>query len=44
MIWLSLVLDWGLVGIWAGLSLFIAARAVAVGLRVRGEGWTVTGT
>jgi putative MATE family efflux protein len=44
MIWLSLVLDWGLVGIWAGLSLFIAARAVAVGLRVRGEGWAVTGT
>jgi Na+-driven multidrug efflux pump len=43
MIWLSLVLDWGLVGIWAGLSLFIAARAVAVGLRVRGEGWAVTG-
>ncbi|WP_433787265.1 MATE family efflux transporter [Actinomycetospora sp. CA-101289] len=44
MIWLSLVLDWGLVGIWAGLSLFIAARAVAVGLRVRGESWAVTGT
>jgi putative MATE family efflux protein len=43
MIWLSLVLDWGLVGIWAGLSLFIAARAVAVGLRVRGESWAVTG-
>ena len=43
-IWLSLVLDWGLVGIWAGLSLFIVARAVAVGLRVRGEGWAVTGT
>jgi putative MATE family efflux protein len=43
-IWLSLVLDWGLAGIWAGLSLFIVARAVAVGLRVRGEAWAVTGT
>ena len=43
-IWLSLVLDWGLAGIWAGLSLFILARAVAVGLRVRGEAWAVTGT
>jgi putative MATE family efflux protein len=43
-IWLSLVFGWGLIGIWAGLSLFILARAVAVGLRVRGEAWAVTGT
>ena len=43
-IWLSLVFGWGLVGIWAGLALFIAARAVAVGLRVRGDAWAVTGT
>ncbi|MDD7964278.1 MATE family efflux transporter [Actinomycetospora lemnae] len=43
-IWLSLVLGWGLVGIWAGLTLFIVARAVAVGLRVRGDAWAVTGT
>ncbi|GAA4893913.1 MATE family efflux transporter [Actinomycetospora straminea] len=43
-IWLSLVLGWGLVGIWAGLTLFILARAVAVGLRVRGDAWAVTGT
>ena len=43
-IWLSLVFGWGLVGIWAGLSLFILARAVAVGVRVRGEAWAVTGT
>ncbi|MFC5141407.1 MATE family efflux transporter [Actinomycetospora rhizophila] len=43
-IWLSLVFGWGLVGIWAGLSLFIVARAVAVGLRVRGDAWAVTGT
>ncbi|GLZ45093.1 MATE family efflux transporter [Actinomycetospora sp. NBRC 106375] len=44
MIWLSLVLGWGLLGIWAGLALFILARAVAVGVRVRGEAWAVTGT
>jgi Na+-driven multidrug efflux pump len=43
-IWLSLVFGWGLVGIWAGLALFVAARAVAVGLRVRGDAWAVTGT
>ncbi|MEJ2889919.1 MATE family efflux transporter [Actinomycetospora aeridis] len=43
-IWLSLVFGWGLVGIWAGLTLFIVARAVAVGLRVRGDAWAVTGT
>lgn len=42
-IWLSLVLAWGLLGIWAGLALFIAARAVAVGLRVRGDAWAVPG-
>ncbi|GAA4814154.1 MATE family efflux transporter [Actinomycetospora chlora] len=43
-IWLSLALGWGLLGIWAGLALFIAARAVAVGVRVRGDAWAVTGT
>jgi putative MATE family efflux protein len=44
LIWLSLALDWGLAGIWAGLSLFIVGRAIAVGLRVRGDAWAVTGT
>jgi Na+-driven multidrug efflux pump len=43
-IWLSLALGWGLLGIWAGLALFIAARAVAVGVRVRGDAWAVMGT
>jgi putative MATE family efflux protein len=43
-IWLSLALGWGLLGIWAGLALFVAARAVAVGVRVRGDAWAVTGT
>lgn len=44
LIWLSLAVGWGLAGIWAGLSLFVVGRAVAGGLRVRGEAWTVTGT
>jgi putative MATE family efflux protein len=43
-IWLSLALDRGLLGIWAGLTLFVLARAAAVGLRVRGDAWAVTGT
>jgi putative MATE family efflux protein len=32
-------LDWGLAGVWTGLTLFIALRLVAVGLRVRGSAW-----
>ena len=43
-IWLALAFDWGLAGVWVGLSLFIVGRAVGVGLRVRGEAWAVTGT
>ena len=39
LIWLSLALGWGLVGVWAGLTVFVAGRAVAVGLRVRGDAW-----
>ena len=39
LVWLSLALDWGLAGIWAGLSLFVVGRAVAGGLRVRGNAW-----
>ncbi len=44
LIWLSLALDWGLAGIWAGLALFVLGRAVAVGVRVHGDTWAVTGT
>jgi putative MATE family efflux protein len=39
---LSLVsgrLDWGLPGVWTGLTLFIVLRLVAVLLRVRGSAW-----
>jgi putative MATE family efflux protein len=31
--------DWGLAGVWTGLTLFIALRLVAVGFRVRGNAW-----
>jgi putative MATE family efflux protein len=32
-------LDWGLAGVWTGLTLFIVLRLVAVGLRVAGDRW-----
>ena len=32
-------LDWGLPGVWTGLTLFIVLRLVAVGVRVRGSAW-----
>ncbi len=32
-------LDWGLPGVWTGLTLFIVLRLVAVGRRVRGSAW-----
>jgi putative MATE family efflux protein len=31
--------DWGLPGVWTGLTLFIVLRLVAVGVRVRGSAW-----
>jgi Na+-driven multidrug efflux pump len=43
LIWVSLVFGWGLAGIWAGLSLFMLIRLVAVGLRTRSGRWAVTG-
>ncbi|WP_414976572.1 MATE family efflux transporter [Gordonia sp. (in: high G+C Gram-positive bacteria)] len=39
MIWLSLVFDWGLAGIWAGLLLFMLTRLAAVVWRVRSGSW-----
>ncbi|MCV7379644.1 MATE family efflux transporter [Mycobacterium alsense] len=41
-IWLSLVFGWGLAGIWAGLSAFVALRLVFVGWRTSAGGWAVT--
>lgn len=32
-------LDWGLPGVWTGLTLFIVLRLVAVGWRMRGTAW-----
>jgi putative MATE family efflux protein len=43
LIWVSLALDWGLAGIWTGLTAFMLVRLVAVGLRVRGDRWVVAG-
>jgi len=43
LIWISLAAGWGLIGIWAGLALFLLVRLVAVGLRTRSGRWAVTG-
>ena len=42
--WLSLVFGWGLAGIWAGLSAFIALRLVFGVWRTRSGRWAVPGT
>lgn len=42
-IWLSLVFDWGLAGIWSGLSTFIVLRLIFVGWRAVTGVWAVTG-
>ncbi|HEY7597786.1 MAG TPA: MATE family efflux transporter [Actinophytocola sp.] len=43
MIWASFAFGWGLVGIWAGLTLFVLARLVAVVWRMRSGRWAVLG-
>ncbi|MFD2422610.1 MATE family efflux transporter [Amycolatopsis pigmentata] len=43
LIWISLVLGWGLTGIWTGLSLFMVLRLAAVVVRWRSGQWAVTG-
>ncbi|MFE9956826.1 MATE family efflux transporter [Micromonospora sp. NPDC005299] len=42
-IWLAYGLNLGLGGIWAGLTLFVALRLVALLLRLRSGGWAVVG-
>ncbi|MCM0677920.1 MATE family efflux transporter, partial [Micromonospora phytophila] len=42
-IWLAYWLDLGLGGIWAGLTLFVVIRLVALLLRLRSGGWAVVG-
>ncbi|MFN2471303.1 MAG: MATE family efflux transporter [Gaiellaceae bacterium] len=39
----ALVLDWGLVGVWAALVVLIAVRLVLMGARFLGRRWLVTG-
>ncbi|AVM02134.1 MATE family efflux transporter [Gordonia iterans] len=38
-IWLSLIFDWGLAGIWTGLLVFMGTRLAAVVWRVRSGSW-----
>lgn len=42
-IWLTYALDLGLGGIWAGLTLFVVIRLVALLFRMRSGRWAVTG-
>jgi putative MATE family efflux protein len=44
LIWLSLVLGWGLAGIWAGLSTFLVLRLAFMGYRTLSGRWLVAGT
>lgn len=43
LIWLSLAYDWGLFGIWSGLSTFMVLRLVFVGWRAFSGRWLVPG-
>lgn len=43
LIWLSLIFDWGLAGIWSGLSIFIVLRFLFVGWRVCSARWVRAG-
>jgi putative MATE family efflux protein len=43
MIWASLLLDWGLTGVWAGLTLFVVLRLIALLWRLRNDAWAVPG-
>jgi len=40
---LSLALGWGILGVWAGLDVLIAARLVLLGARFAGRRWAVVG-
>lgn len=43
LIWLSLAFEWGLLGIWAGLSTFMVLRLVFVGWRAFSGRWLIPG-
>ena len=40
---LALALEWGIVGVWAGLDVLIAARLALLGFRFAGRRWAVVG-
>lgn len=42
LIWLSLVFDWGLAGIWSGLTTFVLLRLIFVGARAISGRWATT--
>jgi Na+-driven multidrug efflux pump len=42
-IWLAYALNLGLGGVWAGLTLFIVIRLIALLLRLRSGRWVVLG-
>lgn len=44
LIWLSLVFDWGLAGIWSGLTTFVVLRLIFVGWRAVSGRWAATTT
>ena len=44
LVWLSLVFDWGLAGIWMGLTLFMVLRMGAVVARTVSGRWAVVGS
>lgn len=44
MIWLSLLFDWGLPGIWVGLTVFVTLRAIAVVWRTLSGAWIRIGS
>nr|WP_239028189.1 MATE family efflux transporter [Pseudonocardia acidicola] len=43
LIWASLLFDWGLAGIWTGLTAFMLIRLIAVTLRARSGHWAIPG-
>ncbi|HEY0641377.1 MAG TPA: MATE family efflux transporter [Pseudonocardiaceae bacterium] len=43
LVWVAMLLGWGLLGIWAGLGAFMVARLGFVLTRARGDRWAVTG-
>ncbi|WP_075863345.1 MULTISPECIES: MATE family efflux transporter [Gordonia] len=43
LIWLSLIFDWGLAGVWSGLVVFMVVRLATVVWRIRSGRWRQTG-